>query len=97
MSDLRVVAILKAKPGSEQVISEALAELATATREEEGCFSYELFVSAAEPTTFITIETWRTKDDLDAHLQTPHVQQAIAAGGEHMSAAPDIHPLAPVG
>jgi quinol monooxygenase YgiN len=39
------------------------------------------------------VETWRSQDDLDAHLQTPHVQQALGAASDHLAAAPAIHPL----
>lgn len=46
MSDLNVVAVLKAKPGSEQVLGDALAALVEPTRAEEGCTGYELFVYA---------------------------------------------------
>jgi quinol monooxygenase YgiN len=44
----------------------------------------------------ITVETWRSEDDLDAHFQTPHVQQALAAAGDHVAAAPAIHALSEV-
>src|ERR1700754_4386528 len=97
MPDLNVVAVLKAKPGSEQVLGDALAALVEPTRAEAGCTSYELYVSAADPTTFITVETWRSQSDLDAHMQTPHIAQALEAAGDAFDGAPAIHPLAPHG
>jgi quinol monooxygenase YgiN len=96
MADLQVVAVLTAKAGSEKEVEEALRALVEPTRSEPGCTSYQLFVSAADPVTFITMETWRSKDDLDAHFQTAHVQQALATAGEHLAAAPAIHPLSQV-
>lgn len=96
MSVLNVVAVLSAKPGSEDVVSGALTKLAAASREEEGCVSYALHVSRADPSTFITIEQWQSQEHLDAHMQTPHVAEAFAAAGEHLAAAPVIHPLSPV-
>jgi quinol monooxygenase YgiN len=96
MADLQVVAVMKAKPGSEKLVGAALEALVEPTRAEPGCTSYELLVSAADPTTFITIETWRSKDELDAHLETPHVQQALGAAGDHLAEAPAIHPLTKV-
>lgn len=96
MGDLQVVAVLTAKPGSEAVVGEALRALVGPTQSEEGCRSYQLFASAADPATFITVETWRSQDDLDAHLQTPHVQQALVAAGDHLAQAPAIHPLSEV-
>jgi quinol monooxygenase YgiN len=96
MADLPVIAVITAKPGSEQLVQQALTELVEPTRSEPGCLSYSLLVSAADPATFITVETWRSQADLDAHLQTPHVQQALAAAGDHLAQAPAIHPLTPV-
>jgi quinol monooxygenase YgiN len=96
MPNLQVVAVLTAKPGSEKLVGDALNALVEPTRSEAGCNSYQLFVSAADPATFITVETWVAQDDLDAHLRTPHVQQALATAGDHLALAPAIHPLIPV-
>lgn len=95
-TDLHVVALIPAKPGSEDVVRAALQTLVAATREEEGCISYDLYDSAATPGTFVTVERWRGQADLDTHLQTPHLQAALAEAGDAMSAAPAIHPLTPV-
>ncbi|MDQ6732098.1 MAG: antibiotic biosynthesis monooxygenase [Actinomycetota bacterium] len=56
MPDLNVVAVLKAKAGSDAVLQDALAGLVAPTRAEDGCISYELFRSASDPSTFITVE-----------------------------------------
>ena len=96
MADLPVVAVITAKAGSEQQVQEALTALVEPTRSEAGCISYELLVSAADPATFITMEIWRSQADLDAHLQTEHVQQALTVAGDHLAQAPAIHPLSPV-
>jgi quinol monooxygenase YgiN len=96
MADMPVVAVITAKPGSEKLVGEALSALVEPTRAEAGCVSYDLFVSAADPATFITVETWRSQAELDAHLQTPHVQQTLAAAGDHLAQTPGIHPLRPV-
>ena len=95
MPELNVVALLQAKPGSEAALGSALASLVEPTLAEEGCISYELFASAVDPTAFVTIERWRSQDDLDAHMQTPHVAAAFAEAGEILAAAPAIHPLVP--
>ncbi|MEH3052711.1 MAG: putative quinol monooxygenase [Patulibacter minatonensis] len=96
MAELHVVALITAKPGSEDLVAGALAGLASATREEEGCLAYDLSRSQADPTVFVTVERWRAQADLDAHLQTAHLAEALAAAGEHLAAPPAIHPLAPV-
>lgn len=96
MAELRVVAEIVAKEGSEETIREALTTLVGATRSEVGCNSYELFESSAAPGTFFTIENWAGQEALDAHMQTDHIAQAFAIAGDHVSSAPAIHPLVPV-
>ncbi|MCD2194695.1 antibiotic biosynthesis monooxygenase [Actinomycetospora endophytica] len=93
---LQVVAVITAKPGSEEIVQGALRDLVGATRQEEGCLSYELNRSAADGAVFVTVEQWREQADLDAHLQTPHLQKALEVAGEHLAVPPAIHPLMPV-
>jgi quinol monooxygenase YgiN len=96
MADLQVVGVMTAKAGSEHEVGAALSALVEPTRSEPGNTSYQLFVSAADPVTFITVETWRSQADLDAHFQTPHVQQALATAGNHLKESPAVHPLSAV-
>jgi len=96
MSELRAVATIMALPESHDHVRDVLTALVVATREEEGCLSYDLFESASAPNTFVTIETWRTSADLEAHLATPHVAAAFEAAAGHLVTAPGVHPLNPV-
>ena len=93
MANLKVVALLKAKVGSEDTLREALQNLVEPTRAEDGCLSYALFFSTVDPATFVTIEEWRSQDDLDAHMTTPHVTAALASASAIFAAPPEIHPL----
>ncbi len=97
MSNLKVVATLVAKSGSEDVVRTGLSSLAAASRAESGCVSYDLYESAAAPGTFVTIEVWVDQAAVAAHMSTPHVQAALATFGSHLDGAPAIHPLTPVG
>ena len=96
MTELRVVATIVAKPGSEDAVRDALVALAASSRAEDGCLSYELFESAAAPSTFVTIETWTGQEALDAHMTSRHVTAALATVGEQLASAPAIHPLSPM-
>ncbi len=96
MSDLHTVAVVVAKPGSEEPVRAAMTNLAVASRAEEGCLAYDLFESGSAPGTFVTMERWRGQSDLDNHMQTPHIAAALAATSDHLAAAPGIHPLVPV-
>ncbi|MEO9138169.1 MAG: putative quinol monooxygenase [Jatrophihabitans sp.] len=96
MSDLVVVALIKAKPGSEDVVRGALADLVAPTRDEAGCVSYALYESQTEGGTFVTLETWKAQSDLDAHMQSPHIAATFAAAGDGLAEAPAIHTLKPI-
>lgn len=96
MSTLHAVATIPVRPESAEQAAVALAELARKTRAEDGCLAYDLYQSAAAPGTFITVEQWRSAEDLDAHMGTPHVQQAIAGFGAMLTGEIAVHPLTPV-
>lgn len=93
MSTLHVVATIPVKPESVELAAGGLGELALATREEEGCISYVLYESASAPGTFVTVEEWRSQDDLNAHLKSDHVAKAFSEFGDHLAGEVSIHPL----
>ncbi len=93
MPELTVVAVIAAKPGSEAVLEAALRELTAASTHDHGCLSYELFVSASAPGTFITIEKWQSQEDLDAHMASPHIAKVISVAGDHFDGFPALHTL----
>ena len=96
MANLQVVAVMTAKPGSEKLVGDALSALVEPARSEAGCASYQLFVSAVDPATFITVETWSSREELNAHYQSPQVRQALSAISDDLVQPPAIHPLIPV-
>lgn len=96
MADLDVVAVITAKPGSEDVVRTALTELVAPTREEEGCRSYDLYESASVESTFVTVERWRDQSDLDAHMKSAHIARTFEVAGDHLATAPVIHALRPL-
>jgi quinol monooxygenase YgiN len=96
MPNLPVVAVITVKPGSEQIVETALKALAAASRGDDGCVSYELFASASAPATFVTIEEWESQEDIDAHMASSHMVEAINAFGEYLDGFPAIHTLRPL-
>jgi quinol monooxygenase YgiN len=93
---VRVVATIPTKPEAAEAVRAGLAELAHATRQEEGCLAYDVFESQSAPGTFVTIEAWRHPSDVDAHMATPHVAAAFALLGDALTADVAIHPLTPL-
>ena len=69
-----VVVHVRAKPGREQEVKQALLALCGPTHAEKGCINYDLHQSADDATLFLFHENWASKADLDAHLKSPHLQ-----------------------
>jgi quinol monooxygenase YgiN len=93
---LRVVATLPLDPSKSAEVAAALAILAAASLEEEGCYAYDVFESATAPGTFVTVEAWRSQDDLDAHMSTPHIGTAFEVLGPAIAGEIAVHPLKPI-
>ena len=96
MSELLVVATIPATAEGTETVRSALETLVDASRQEEGCISYDVYESASAPGTFVTVERWTGQDAMDAHMGTPHVAAAIGAVEGALSGDIAIHPLAPV-
>lgn len=93
---LPVVAIITAKPGSEDIVREALTELVAPTRQEDGCLSYSLYESSDAANVFITVESWRDSSDLDGHMKSAHIAATFAKAGDALAEPPVIHSLTPI-
>jgi quinol monooxygenase YgiN len=74
-----LTAMVKAKPGQEEAVKEALMSMVEPTRKEPGCLCYNLHQSKTDPTQFMFYEQWASQDALDAHGKTPHMK---ALGGK---------------
>lgn len=80
------IATLKSKPEKQEDLAGMLAQLAAVSRNDPGCISYAFHVDIEDPTTFRSIEMWDSQDQLDAHMQTPHVGAAIAGAPDLLDA-----------
>jgi quinol monooxygenase YgiN len=69
-----LTAMVKAKPGQEGAVKEALLSLVEPTRKEPGCLVYNLHQSIGDPTLFMFYERWSSQEALDAHGKTPHMR-----------------------
>ncbi|MEO6886250.1 MAG: putative quinol monooxygenase [Jatrophihabitantaceae bacterium] len=96
MSEISTVAIITAKPGSAEQVEQALQTLAEGTHAEEGCLHYSLHRGLQDPNVFVTIEKWRSQEDLDTHAKSAHIAAAFATMGEHLAGRPTIVPATPL-
>ncbi len=77
-SYVTVIARIKAKPGMEGRVRQELLKLLAPTRSEPGCINYDMHQAVDDPSTFLFHENWATEDDLQKHLQTPHLRSWFA-------------------
>ena len=52
-----------------------MLDLAKKVRAEDGCLKFDLVQDLKNENNFIIYEIWRSKNDWEAHLQTPHVNE----------------------
>jgi quinol monooxygenase YgiN len=72
---LAIVARIKAKPGCEQKLEEAMRSMITKVRSEPGCEQYILHRAIKDPTQFVFFEVYKDKEALDFHGKTPHMAE----------------------
>lgn len=58
MTPLTIVAKIKAQPGAESIVRQALRQLIPPTLAEAGCLNYDLHRSIEDPTLFLFYENW---------------------------------------
>ena len=87
---VRVVARITAQPEKAAEMKALLLRLIPATRAEDGCISYELYQSDTDLAEFVFIEEWESAARIAAHMESPHVQEALAKAAPLLAAPPDI-------
>jgi len=73
-----VVAHIQAKQGQEAAVRAVLEGFIAPTLKEDGCLRYDLFADADDPTKFTFIEEWASREALNAHGQSAHIQAGRA-------------------
>ena len=86
-SNIRVSATVVAKPDKAEETFEGLKGLLAPSRAESACIQYDLHRDPEDPAVFFFFEEWTSKEDLDIHLQTPHLK-AFGAKAEALLACP---------
>ncbi len=85
-----VVATIKAAPGKEEQVKQALRKLIEPTRKEEGCLNYDLHQALDDQSVFLFYENWESKSLLDEHLQTPHLKAFMDEAEDLLAEPVDI-------
>ena len=90
MSEIVVVGSLKARPGKEDDLEQALAGLVAPTHAEAGCILYALHRGVDDPARFAFVERWESRQHLDDHLGSAHISALLEQADELLAEAPDI-------
>ena len=85
-----VFARMKAKDGIAENVRQELMSLVPQTRSEEGCINYDLHQSVDEKTLFMFYENWRSKEDLDKHLEMPYLKSFLEKADKILSEPVDV-------
>ena len=85
-----VVARATGLPERRSELSQVLTELASASRGEDGCLSYEFTTDLENPDSFASIETWADRAALEAHLAAPGAAKVMEKLGPLLAGAPSI-------
>ena len=85
-----MVARMKAKPGLEETVRRELLALVAPTAKESGCITYDLHQSADDKSLFMFYENWCSREDLDEHLGTTHLQAFLGKADKLLAEPVDI-------
>ena len=96
MSQIDVVALVKAKPGKGAAVAAAMKACIVPSRAESTNHLYVPNQDLDDPDSFVFIEKWDSREALQAHLETPHFKE-LAQTLEPLLAAPiDVKILRPL-
>lgn len=79
MSQLTIVANIKAKSDKVDLVKTELLKLIAMTRSEQGCINYDLHQNNDNPAQFIFYENWETRELWQAHMANDHLKEYIEA------------------
>ena len=87
---ITVVARFRAKPGMEDGLKKLLLALIVPSRSDDGCINYDLHQAIDDPTIFLFYENWHSKEHLDKHSATSHVQDFRSKAKALLAEAPEL-------
>jgi quinol monooxygenase YgiN len=73
MNHVTIIGTVTAKPETRVEVQKLLSAQVGPTRQETGCINYDFHVDATDPCVFVFYENWRSQQDLDAHMDMPHL------------------------
>lgn len=96
MSEIVVVAHVRAKEGRGAEAEALLTGLIGPTHNEDGCIVYALHRDVANPDHLVFVERWASREALDAHSKAPHLQLLKDVGPMVLTGPVEVTVLEPV-
>ena len=90
MSEICVVAHMRARKDTQEKMLAVLSGFVKPTRQEPGCIRYQLYRNGSDPQDFTFIEEWESEDVLEKHLQMPYLRSGLSALEDLVESAPVI-------
>ena len=56
---------------------ELMRQMASASRAEDGCVSYEFYVGLSDPNTLLLFQEWESVEALQGHFDTDHMEEFL--------------------
>ncbi len=72
MKKVSVTARVRAVKGFEEQVRQECIALVAPSRRERGCINYDLHQSVTDAGLFLFYENWKSREDLEMHLETAH-------------------------
>ncbi|MGW4535963.1 putative quinol monooxygenase [Nocardia sp. NPDC004340] len=85
---LTAISTLQARAGKEELVRAQALSLIEPSLAEPGCVSYQPYQHPTRSGSWVVIETWDSRAAFEAHLNSPHLQEAFAAGAELLAGPP---------
>jgi len=79
MSQLTIVASIKANADKIELVKAELLKLIEITRAEEGCINYDLHQDNENPAHFMFYENWQTRELWKTHMNNQHLADYMTA------------------
>lgn len=77
------VSLIVEESSKKKPLIETATELVALSLHDKGCISYDLYGSLTNDDRLMIIETWESREDLKAHMESEHFQRLVPQLQEH--------------
>lgn len=85
-----VIARAQSRPDTRDTLVGHLVAAARASRQEQGNTGYAFHTDLEDPNSFVSVETWDSREDLDRHMGTPELAELLGALPALLTGEPTI-------